>query len=78
MCLVSGGKSLYTIKGVNTREPTAGKHEALNQETHGLLIFTPKLSASFIHNMFCAAAVKKSALELLDDCHHKHNQTKVN
>ena len=65
----SGGNSLYRIYGVARSETIAGKLAALNHDTHGLEILTPSSSASFRHNRFCAAAVRKSALELQAACH---------
>lgn len=65
---VSGGKILYSKYGVARRETIAGKLAALNHDTHGFATITPSSCASFKHNRFCAAAVRKRALELPDAC----------
>lgn len=65
---VSGGNILYSKYGVASREAMAGKLAALNHATHGFATIIPSSSASFKHNKFCAAAVRKSALELPAAC----------
>jgi hypothetical protein len=65
---ISGGKILYSKYGVASKDTIAGKLAALNQDTHGLATIIPSSSASFKHNRFCAAAVRKRALELLAAC----------
>lgn len=51
------------------RETIAGRLAALNHDTHGLEIITPSSSANLRHKRFCAAAVRKRALELQAACH---------
>lgn len=75
VCFVSGGKILYTINGVTRSDAIAGKLAALNQVIHLTGTLTPRLSANLIHNRFWAAAVRKRALELLDDCQASTTKT---
>jgi hypothetical protein len=66
--LISGGNILYNRYGVTKRPTIAGKLATFNHNIHGFPSLTPISSANFRHNRFCAAAVKKRALELPDDC----------
>ena len=72
---ISGGKILYSKYGVASRDTIAGKLAAWNHDTHGFATTIPSSSASFKHNRFCAAAVRKRALELLPACQEtkEHN-----
>jgi len=65
---VIGGKYFVNQKGVTKSPRSAGTLAALNQVIHGFPILTPISSANFRHNRFCAAAVKKRALELAAAC----------
>ena len=51
------------MSGVTSRPTSAGASAAVNQVTHGDAMATPSSDASFMHSRFCAAAVRKSALE---------------
>ena len=53
----------------------AGKLATLNHDIHGLAILTPASSANFKHKRFCAAAVRKRALELPDACQAAETNT---
>jgi hypothetical protein len=66
--LLSGGKILYRIRGPVRSAASAGTLAALNHSIHGPGTFTPSSPASFIHSRFCAAAVRKRALELPAAC----------
>lgn len=66
--LLSGGKILYRIRGPVRSAASAGTLAALNHSIQGPGTFTPSSPASFIHSRFCAAAVRKRALELPAAC----------
>jgi hypothetical protein len=71
--LLSGGKILYRIRGPVRSAANAGTLAALNHSIQGPGTFTPSSPASFIHSRFCAAAVRKRALELPAACSQGDN-----